>query len=284
MSQKISLHLTGFALTTILLCAGCNIPGFKATATKKASGATGKTPIGLSVEAHNGSVKVVCEPELDEMQVEAEIVCRGNTQVEADQRLEKTELVVTSTGDNQWKVSVQFPNSRGNGEGASLVVRVPALDSAKLETSNGAVDLDASKAAVNGSVQVDTSNGSISVTRVSGNVKLDTSNGAIKVTDVGGKIDADSSNGKIDVTLLEGQQGPAVIKTSNASISFTVPKDFAGLIKADTSNASVKLDDPGKIAAKSNLSKSSGEVVMGSGETKSILDTSNGSIEIKIQP
>ncbi len=283
MIHKPVFQLAGLALVTCLVFAGCNIPGFKATASKNATGAAGKTPISLTVESHNGSVTVVCEPELDQMQVEAEVVCRGSTQAEADQRLERSELVVKSTGENQWRVSVQFPDTRSNGEGASLIVKVPALDSANVVTTNGAVRVDASKAAINGSVTVDTSNGTVDVKRVSGDVKVDTSNSSISIIDVGGKINARSSNGKAEVVLLEGQQGPVVVKTSNASIVLAVARDFAGKVEADTSNASVKLDDPGKVAAKSKMSKSEGEVVFGSGEVTSTLDTSNGPIEIKIE-
>lgn len=281
--QQPVFQLAGLALVTCLVFTGCNVPGFKATASKGATGATGNTPIGLSIESHNGSVTVVCEPELDQMQVEAEIVCRGSTQAEADQRLEKAELVVKSTGENLWKVTVLFPEKRNSGEGASVVVKVPALDSANVVTSNGAVQVDATKAAINGSVTVDTSNGSVGVKRVSGDVKVDTSNSTLSIVDVGGKINAKSSNGKAEVVLLEGQQGPVVVKTSNAAITFAVAKDFVGKVKADTSNASVKLDDPGKVAAKSKMSKSAGEVVFGSGEVTSTLDTSNGPIEIKIE-
>lgn len=283
MSNKLLMPFNCLALAAVLVVAGCNVPAFKATNSKNATGATGEGPIDLTVESRNGSVKVVCEPELDEMQVEAEIVCRGNSQTEADQRLEKAELVVKSTGQNQWKVAVQFPDARSNGEGASIVVKVPSLDSANVTTSNGAVQVDATKAAINGSVTVDTSNGSVDVKRVSGDVKVDTSNSKLGIVDVGGKINARSSNGKAEVILLEGQQGPVVVKTSNSSIAFTVAKDFTGRIKADTSNASVKLDDPGKIAAKSSLGKSTGDVILGSGERISTLDTSNGAIEIKIE-
>lgn len=270
-----------FGLFALSGLTGCGMPRFEAKETRKSTVPSTGQPVELTIETQNGQVSVTTEPELSEVQIEATIVCRGETQAVADDRLAKTELLVESSG-NTLKITTEFPGSKGWGDGASITVKLPALDSAKLESSNGSITVDGSKAAVNGQVTVDTSNGSVRVQRISGNLTARSSNASITASDIGGTLDLDTSNGKIDVTLLDSQQGPISADTSNASIQLQLPKDFQGVVQGSTSNAKFKVDDPGKVASESEVGKSIGKVSLGQSNTVSKLDTSNGGIEVKI--
>jgi len=103
-----------------------------------------------------------------------------------------------------------------------------------------------------------TSNGAIYVSTITGQLSLDTSNGAIDVRDVVGDLHADTSNGRIQVYDLVGN---VRADTSNGEIRI---EQIVGSVDADTSNGSISF--AGTPAANSSHR----------------LDTSNGSIDVKV--
>lgn len=273
---------TIFGLTVMsLTLGGCSFPRFQASVIRKSTVSVGQ-PSELFVETRNGAVKVVCEPDLSEVQIEATLTCRGQSQKEADDRLAQSELVVDSESNNQLKVSSRFPEGGYGSDSASITIKVPALDLVDVKTSNAGVTIDASKSAINGSVKVLTSNGQVQVQRVSGYVDVTSSNSSIAISDVGGKVDATTSNGSASVKLMPGQQGPIQLTTSNAAVELELPGEFSGLVKLDTSNASISVEDPNKVITKNEVRKTEGTITVGNGDSVSEVKTSNGSIKVKI--
>ncbi len=272
--------VVGLALTSLTL-GGCSFPRFQASVVRKSTISVSQ-PSELFVETRNGAVNVVCEPELSEVQIEAKLTCRGNSQNEADDRLAQSELIVDSESTNQLKVSSRFPEGGYGSDSASITIKVPSLDLVDVKTSNASVTIDASKSAVNGSVTVLTSNGQVQVQRVSGNVDVNSSNSSIEISDVGGKVVGTTSNGSASVKLMPGQQGPIQVNTSNASVELELPSEFSGLVKLDTSNASISVDDPNKVITKNEVRKTEGTITVGNGDSVSEVKTSNGAIKVKI--
>lgn len=273
--------IAGLALASLTL-SGCSFPRFQASVVRKSTVSVSQ-PSELFVETRNGAVNVVCEPELSEVQIEAKLTCRGNSQKEADDRLAQSELVVDSESTNQLKISSRFPEGGHGSDSASITIKVPALDLVDVKTSNASVIVDASKSAVNGSVKVLTSNGQVQVQRVSGNVDVTSSNSSIEISDVGGKVVGTTSNGSASIKLMPGQQGPFQVMTSNASVELELPSEFSGLVKLDTSNASISVDDPNKVITKNEVRKTEGTITVGNGDSVSEIKTSNGAIKVKIE-
>jgi hypothetical protein len=294
-----SRWLVACVLGTGMLLTGCNVPRMSAEKTLKVTASTENLST-IEIESQNGSITVICQPDLSVAQIEAEIICRAETQVAADERLAATELVVQES-DGKLKIYPKFPEPLKNGEGVSIRLAVPSVDAMVLTTGNGSVEVDGSNSPVRGNVKVQTSNGSITI-RSAQSVNLETSNGAIPLekitddvasktsnaeivlTDVGGKIDAVTTNGNITVTLSNGQHGPIQAQTSNSSIKLQVANDFSGTVNVKTSNAGIGLQDPANKVTQNSLTEHSGSITVGSGEGVSQLTTSNGSIDVSVAP
>jgi hypothetical protein len=220
----------------------------------------------LHVETGNGSIEIV-KVAGTQVKVTAEVRSRDKA------RAEGAKLNVTRDGDGTLRVSVLWPDGkRKSEEGADLRIEIPDVSAMDLKTANGAIRAEG----FSGKLVADTSNGTIDVREHDGAVHADTSNGAITLYNVG-NVEADTSNGTIDVTLRDDATGPVSLDTSNGAILLKVGKAFKGTINADTSNGGVHADCPR--ATKVDVKKSSGSVQFGDG-AESVVDTSNGAIEI----
>lgn len=148
----------------------------------------------------------------------------------------------------------------GCGRNCSVkyTLEVPAGLDVSGHTENGEVDLTL----VN-DVDVETSNGRITLDGVTGTIRASTSNGRVEGSGLEGDgIDASSSNGAIDLQLEVPQDVEA--HTSNGSIDLSVP-DGSYRVNAETSNGRTDIAVP---------SDSSGEFTLD-------LSTSNGSITVE---
>ena len=128
-------------------------------------------------------------------------------------------------------------------------------------------------------VNLETSNGSLSVEGVKGRIQMESSNGSVRLNDVGGRVNARTSNGSVHVTLngrsWDGE-GLTVI-TSNGSARLDVPNDFNAHLIAGTNNGSMSLDIP--VTVQGRVSKRI-DTNLGSGGATIEMRTSNGSLRI----
>ena len=250
----------------------------------------------LTVDSSNGSIEIIGSSSATEVEIVATIRCSGETQAEADARLEEATIEVARATDGTLTIKPIFPVQKRGNDGASFVITIPNAQGITLDTSNGSLKVsnlsgrlfaDTSNGRIevlnhDGNVELDTSNGRIICTEINGDVFADTSNGRIELTDIDGDITADTSNGKVKITLMSGQSGQIVADSSNGSITVNVADGFHGTFSMDTSNASVTVNDPhGK--ASSSTRKSSGSATVGDGSSESsLLTTSNGSITLNV--
>jgi DUF4097 and DUF4098 domain-containing protein YvlB len=178
--------------------------------------------------------------------------------------------------DGTLDVRVVWPeNKRRGNEGASFEVEIPDANGVALDTSNGAITL----AGMRGPAKLDTSNGAITVEGHDGSVVADSSNGKVVLNEVTGKVNADTSNGAIEVRLADSNPGPVRLDTSNGRCTLGVGSAFGGTIEADTSNGRVTVSGLDGLAT-AKTTKTSGKVTFSNPGEKSVIDTSNGSIEI----
>jgi DUF4097 and DUF4098 domain-containing protein YvlB len=110
------------------------------------------------------------------------------------------------------------------------------------------------RAPKNGSLDLQTKNGPISVSGVTGNVKVRATNGPISLRDVGGQVDANSTNGPISFSggsgevHLTAQNGPISLelageswngsqldaRTVNGPVSISIPENFRTGVRLHT--------------------------------------------------
>jgi hypothetical protein len=85
-------------------------------------------------------------------------------------------------------------------------------------------------------VRVNTSGGSINVTRVNGHVDVHTSGGSLRVETVEGSVDGTTSGGSI---RMGGVRGDVIARTSGGSIAIA---DVRGTLRADTSGGGIDIN------------------------------------------
>ncbi len=314
MRRSLVILLTAALLTALVGCSFSNIKAKKAVTTNL-DHIPGSA---LMVDTRNGSIRIEADASNDDVSIESTITCAGATQTEADERVAQARLSVERDVSRKLTIKPIFPGGHRDGDGASVVIRLPGADGVTAETSNGHVYvrgvsgrlfIDTSNGPVDvhnatGELIIDTSNGPITIIdhsgdavietsngparieRQVGSLKLDTSNGSVTVVDLDGPAVIDTSNGPIRISLAPDQPGPVWLDTSNGSISLTVGPAFRGQMTLDTSNGSIRLDDKSGIITSTHYSKSHSTIMIGpdsAGAKSSRIDTSNGRIELRIE-
>ncbi len=252
---------------------GCDAPWKTYDATRAINLSAGEAAASpLRVKTRNGSVKVV--------RVEAgasEIKVVANIRAATPERLEAIVIDVSKEPDGTLFVRPTPPDGQWrSSEGVGFEIFLPGANGVEIDTGNGAISI----AGLSGKALLKTSNGSIRIDGHDGDVDADTSNGRIEALGVSGVVKADTSNGRIEVTLAEGVEGPVDLDTSNGSITLEVGAAFGGELKASTSNGSVNIEAPGADVSKK---RSSATVRFARSGGASVLDTSNGSITVRVR-
>ena len=231
---RIRLVIGLVALAAVMMFVGCDkgriTPPVKATRQEEATFTLGEAAV-IDADTSNGEVIVRGVEGAQEVHVVATLSTRGNTEEQAEQRLDKIVFHMTQDGQTvrlQYKAREQDRAVR-RWSGVGFVVSVPMTTRVDAETSNGAITVET----VSGRLDLDTSNGAIAVLEVSGDVVADTSNGAISMWEVTGDVYADTSNGRID---LERISGAVRADTSNGEIELVA---ITGEVHADTSNGAI---------------------------------------------
>ncbi len=212
----------------------------------------------LTVESTNGYV-IVRSDATSTVTVTAHLRSRADTLEKAQERVNAIVVDMIQTGDNlllRYRSADQTDDVR-KYSGVSFEVTVPTQADVEVDTSNGSItiagvegefDLDTSNGAIDlshliGMVYADTSNGAIDVRGFQGVLDLETSNGAIDLRDVEAAVDARTSNGRIDFSgVLVGDSHQ--LRTSNGSISVEVAADASILFDASTSIGSISSNLP----------------------------------------
>lgn len=212
------------------------------------------------------------------------------------ERLAQTQVVAERGADGTLAVRVKWPDRREKNEGAGLEIEIPSVRDLTLTTSNGRIHardtaglakLRTSNGSIlvedhAGGVEAESSNGTIRLDDIAGNVAARTSNGRVEVDGVTGLCDVSTSNGSVDIDLASSSQGPVVVHTTNGSIALEIGPAFVGEVSATTSNGRVTVEG-GVTARIIEMGKNSARFAVGSGGSASTLQTSNGSIRIKLE-
>ncbi len=267
----------------------------------------------LAAVGINGGITVEAS-DTDECVVEVTITGVADTDESALALIENVNVTLDVDEDAR-TMTLAPPEDLPSDVSVSYFITVPQKTSLQLDTGNGGIDVTG----ITGSVRARTSNAPVSCYDITGNLDIGTSNGGIYCETLtgdflgrtsnarvtvefapgGGNFQAKTSNGSVKCTGARGSVGvvtsnggvtieyaqdapadPTVdVKTSNASITLTLPAAFAGDVRADTSNGRVQSarDFTSVRESDGNLDATIGSG--GKGVVK--LDTSNGPIDIE---
>jgi DUF4097 and DUF4098 domain-containing protein YvlB len=206
----------------------------------------------VTAETSNGGVRVTGESRNDIL-VRAMVMAHGRTA--ADAREIGKQVSVTTSG----RIRATGPRT-GNREGWWVSFRIQAPQR---------TDVD-----------LNSSNGSLSVTNVRGRLNLRTSNGSINLMDVGGNVMADTSNGSVNASLSGTRwDGEGLdVSTSNGSVRLNVPENYNARLVAGTSNGTISVGFPIMVQGRINRDI---DTTLGSGGATIRVRTSNGSVSLQ---
>ncbi|MCD2443648.1 DUF4097 family beta strand repeat-containing protein [Agromyces sp. SYSU K20354] len=175
--------------------------------------------------------------------LERTIRYRGDRTFEDTHSVEGDTLVLGGCGRNcSVEYTLEVPaglDVRGRTENGE--VDLTLVHDVDVETSNGRITLDG----VTGTIRAATSNGRIEGSGLEGDgIEASTSNGAIDLrVEVAQDVEARTSNGSIDLTVPDGTYRVSA-ETSNGRTDIAVPNDSSGEFSLDlsTSNGSITVD------------------------------------------
>jgi len=272
------LALATLAALSLLSMAACSVtildgPKAKGTVLSSVEGARS-----VSVSTENGRIELIQDPHATKLEITADVLCFGDTQEEADLRLQQAELLATPDAQGLVRVSVQLPDRKTKGwlrpsDSIAITIRAADLSGVEAVSCNGAIIAGGFR----GPAKLVTINGSIRVQGHAGSVVAETINGAIQAQRVE-SIQAETTNGSIRAELSEGAVEDVSLETTNGSVSLVLPASWKGQIRAETSNGQVRIDNGG-VVTKGGDSQS---VNLEGGKAKARVETTNGRVDIRI--
>ncbi len=212
-------------------------------------------PVMLDIDSSHGDVTVRGADGVQSVSVTLTLRSRGDTLQEARDRVERILYHTERTPEGivlRYRANEQDADVRRySGVDFDLVTPVEAR--VEIDTSNGAISVQAidgtlrlatSNGAIElvdsgGSADVSTSNGRIEVLRFDGELTLDTSNGELWLDEVRGRIDAETSNGSVHYAGTPSD-GRHRIRTSNGSVTLRVPPTASIAFEAITSSGHIR--------------------------------------------
>ncbi len=250
----------------------------------------------ISAETNNGAISVEGSDQA-QVVVRAWKEVRAHTEAAAKEFAGQVQVHVERQGD-EIRIYKEHPRpSLGYSVSVHYEIRCPKNVDVKLRTSNGRIRVGG----VEGAVDAETSNGAIELEGGSGHVDLRSSNGRVGMQGARGRVRARTSNGSIEATVssLEGEGifttsngavdvkiesgvAPITATTSNGSIGLTLPAHFSGHLDARTSNGRVH-SEIAVVTKEGSKTHLVGQIGTG-GEATVRLQTSNGSIHLRMQP
>lgn len=261
-STWIALGFVGLVVSALLL-GGCeeeDIAGAWGAANVSATkvetlGMEFVAPLSLDVETANGAVTVRGVAGIQTASVTVALQSKGSTLDEAQDRLDRIVYHAEQSGTRiglRYRANEQAADVRRYSS-VAFDVLVPMDARVEVDTSNGVVSIesitgtiliDTSNGAIDvydstGALTADTSNGRIEVVRFVGELRLDSSNGDVWIEDITGTVDAETSNGSIQYVGTPTTGGNR-LRTSNGSITVRVPLDASIAFDASTSSGRIR--------------------------------------------
>lgn len=209
----------------------------------------------LTVDAgRNGGIRV---EGWDRSEIRIQAVVSAQAREEADARRLASEVDVQA---GSGRVSATGPATRNREHwSVSYRINVPRRN-----------DLD-----------LNASNGGITINSVSGTIRFDTINGGVRLSEVGGDVRGETRNGGLNVTLNGDRWDGAGldVQTSNGGVTLTIPDGYNADLTTRTVNGGFRTDYPmtiqGELSPRRGIS-----TTLGSGGPPVSVRTTNGGVRI----
>jgi hypothetical protein len=194
----------------------------------------------------------------DRNDIRVRAIVRTNARSDGDARQLATGVRVTTGGG---RVSADGPDSgRREWWSVSYRINVPRKN-----------DLD-----------LNASNGGITINGVTGNLKFDTTNGGVTLNNLGGHVVGSTTNGGLTVNLSGDRwDGDGIdVQTRNGGVTLAIPEGYNAQLEARTNNGGLRVDFP--VTVQGNLTGRNGGLTttLGSGGPTVRVGTNNGGLRI----
>lgn len=209
----------------------------------------------LTVDAgQNGGIAV---EGWDRNEIKVQAIVRTNARTEARARELASEVRLLA---GNGKVSASGPDTtRREWWSVSYRINVPRKN-----------DLD-----------LNASNGGVTISGVSGNIKFDTTNGGVKLSDLAGNVRGQTRNGGLTVNLAGKKwDGDGIdVETSNGGVTLAIPDGYNAQLETRTVNGGFRTDYPititGELSSRRGIS-----TTLGSGGPPVRVRTTNGGLKL----
>jgi hypothetical protein len=204
----------------------------------------------------------------------------GRDSADAAEHIDSIFVHITpDTSNSSLRIFVELPEP-GTGEqrsyGADVTVFTPESIVLNLETSNGDVSVGDQEA----DFDLTTSNGDLTTTNTRGYARLNSSNGSITVSRHEGNIQGVTSNGDVNAAvIMPKSDGTCSFKTSNGAVTLAVPDSVGASIWLKTTIG--KITVTGFTLNDTNDDDYIFQAQMGDASGTIEVETSNKSIELK---
>lgn len=133
----------------------------------------------------------------------------------------------------------------------------------------------------NNDLELQASNGGITIAGVTGTIRFDTTNGGVRLTDLAGDVRGETRNGGLNVTLSGDRwEGAGLdVETSNGGVTLAIPENYNADFSTRTVNGGFRTEYP--MTIQGELSPRRGiTTTLGSGGPPVRVRTTNGGVRI----
>lgn len=209
---------------------------------------------------------------------------RGDPElVRAEVRREGNDIIVCGMWEHTTRCDAEGYSTRRQERGSNrndvslhFTIHVPNGVHVMSASTNGGVSITGTR----GEVQARSTNGNVEVAETRGPVVASTTNGNVRVSTASGPVRASTTNGGIDVRMdAPPSEGDMSFRTTNGSITLTVPANFNAEIAMSTTNGSLNTDFP--LTVQGQINRRNLQATLGSGGRRVELRTTNGNVSLR---
>lgn len=229
----------------------------------------------LTVETHNGGVRVAGEADRAEIAVTARVRGGGHDRESAQACLDALEVISEPSGDGGHRLSSRWtcPRQSDWAQEVSFEIQAPQRLGLTVDTHNGGIDAQA----LDGDCRLVSHNGGIKARQVAGQLVVETHNGSVTASVTGSTVDLQTHNGAVHLDATGTTQLGGQVITYNGGVRVDLGKNTATNLACETYNGSVHCSaDLGNMQA--TRSRVSGQVNGGGPELA--VRTHNGGVRI----
>ena len=285
------------AIALAILLPGCVHHGIEESATERFRFEVSERPR-LEVELDRGSIEILGMDDSAEVSVIVNKLARAVNEEVARSSLERLSVRADQEGETI-RVRVKREGGWRKTHGSlrsDVEIKVPRDSNLMLTTHDGRIELRD----VRGDIHAESGDGRLRFDGIVGNVNARTADGSIVGQNVRGAFDVRTGDGRIELTgSFNGLQAVSsdgsitvdclealplardwMLRSSDGSISLTVPSEFSADLEASTSDGRIESDLP---LADPRVTANRVKGTLGEGGKLVLIKTSDGRVKLRIR-